>query len=174
MRSNPLSITILLLSVFALTGCGDSAPGPNTASNGARSNSNAEGGLGSVPAGGGESTLNRAETVSPVLKAFCDAMTRKDETALRSVYSSASLKDLDAKVRDSGTKTIVAYLEAEQISNKLCEVRNEKITGDTAIAELRTEGAPNGFKVKLVKEGGAWKLTNESPDLEAVSQSGAK
>ena len=170
MRFKPVLHSILLLSALALTGCGDSAPNTNTASGANKSNSSAEGGLGSVPASGTDSTVNNADTVSPVLKAFCDAMTKKDETALRALYSAASLKDLDAKIKSSGTKNIVGYLEAEQISNKLCEVRNEKITGDTAIAELKTEGAPNGFKVKLVKEGGAWKLTNESPELEAVTK----
>ena len=171
MRFKSVFSSILLLSVLVLTSCSDSAPATNANSN---ANKPAEGGLGSVPATAGESTVNQAETVGPVLKAYCDAMTKKDEAALRAVYSSASLKDLDAKVKASGTKTIVAYLEAEQISNKLCEIRNEKVTGDTAIAELRTEGAPNGFKVKLVKEGGAWKLTNESPELEAVTKGGTK
>lgn len=159
---------VLGASVSLLTSCGGTGTAP--------ANSNGRGGtptpeaLASTPASGKEATVNSAETVAPVIKAFCEAMTRKDEAALRSVYSAASLRDLDAKMKAAGAKSIAQYLEAEQISNRLCEVRNEKITGEVAIAELRTEGAPNGFKVKLVKEGGSWKLTNESPDLESVSQ----
>lgn len=171
MRLPSILVSILLLSVLWLTGCGGSEPA-NTSPEPAKAPSGDS--LGSAPAAEKEGTLNQAETVGPVLKAFCDAMTKKDDSALRALYSASSLKDLDSKARAAGVKTVVEYLGDEQISNKLCEVRNEKINGDSAIAELRTEGAPNGFKVKLVKEGGAWKLTNETPELEAVTKGGAK
>ncbi len=171
MALKPFVTIILLLSVLGLTSCA----GEKTETPVAPASEPVKGDpLASAPAGGKESTANQAETVGPVLRAFCDAMTKKDEAALRAVYSSSSLKDLDSKIRAAGVKTIVEYLEAEQISNKLCEVRNEVVTGSTATAEIRTEGAPNGFKVKLVKEGDAWKLTNESPELDAVSGGGSR
>lgn len=166
-----LSISILLLTVLALTNCGGAKPegtAPNTA-NTAPGAANEP--LGSVPAANKEATANKAETVAPVLKAYCDAMTKKDEAALRAVYSAASLASLEARMKKEKYRSLVEMFEMDQISNKLCEVRNESITGDVAIAELRTEGAPNGIKIKLVREGGAWKLTNESPELDAMKGS---
>lgn len=117
-----------------------------------------------------EPTVNDAPTVGPVFKAYCDAMTKKDEAALKKVYSQDTLKYFAERMKEEKVKTLVAYLENEQVSNKLCEVRNEKIEGNTATAEVRTEGAPNGFKVLFVKENNEWKLTNKVPDFERVKE----
>jgi hypothetical protein len=38
------------------------------------------------------------------------------------------------------------------------------------VAEVKTEGMPNGAKVVFVKEGTEWKITNKSPELDAVKQ----
>lgn len=168
MRMKTLFTGILLLSVLALTNCGGGKTDSNAVTTGNTASNDA---LSSVPASNKETTTNQAETVAPVLKAFCDAITKKDDAALRAVYSAASVKSLEARMKSEKYKTMVEMFEMDQISNKLCEVRNEKITGDVAIAELKTEGAPNGIKVKLVKEGGAWKLTNESPELDEVKGS---
>lgn len=163
-----LSVSILLLTVLALTNCGGSKPDAGTPENASTPANAAKDPLASVPAADKEPTKNSADTVAPVLKAYCDALTRKDEAALRAVYSSGSLASLDARMKKENYKSLVEMFEMDQISNKLCEIRNESINGDVAIAELRTQGAPNGIKVKLVKEGGTWKLTNESPELDAV------
>jgi hypothetical protein len=116
-----------------------------------------------------ESTTNDAPTVKPVVTAYCDAWTKKDEAALRKVYSQGTLKSFEADMKADNEKSLIKHLDADVVSNKLCEVRNEKIEGDVAIAELKTEGAPNGFKVKFVKENGEWKLTNEFPDFPKKS-----
>ena len=50
-------------------------------------------------------------------------------------------------------------------------MRNEQIEGNTGVAEVRTEGMPNGARIKFVKENGEWKVTNESPDIKAVQES---
>lgn len=171
MGMKSLFALILLLSVLALTNCGGTKTEPNAGNSGNTAQSTAVDPLGSVPAGGRDATVNQAETVAPVLKAFCDAMTKKDDAALRAVYSAASVQSLEARMRKEKYKSMVEMFEMDQISNKVCEIRNEKITGDSAIAELKTEGTPNGVKVKLVKEGGVWKLTNESPELDAVKGS---
>jgi len=163
---------IILLSSLLITGCGtsDNRSATEPATGGAQQDET----VASVPTGKSEETANQADTVAPTIKAYCDAMTRKSDAALRAVYSSASLKELDGKIRAGGYKGLADYFEAEQVSNRLCEVRNEVITGDIAIAELKTEGAPNGFKVKLVREAGAWKLTTESPELDTVTKSAEK
>lgn len=164
--------TILIFSVF-LTGCPNNPPNTNTNSNSNQTIVNSPDKTNSslttnkTPT---EATTNDAPTVAPVFKAYCDAMTKKDEAALRKIYAAATLKSLEADMKAENEKSLVKYLEADRVSNKLCEVRNEKIEGDVAIAEVKTEGAPNGFKVKFVKENGEWKLTTEFPDFNAVKK----
>ena len=118
-----------------------------------------------------EPTTNEAPTLTPVFKAYCNAKTKKDETALKKVYSAKTLKQFEEEMKAENEKSLVKYLEIDQVSNKLCEIRNERIEGDTAIAEVKTEGMPNGVKIKFVRENGEWKLTTEIPDFEAVKKS---
>ena len=115
-----------------------------------------------------EATTNEAPTVKPVFLAYCDAWTKKDEAALRKVYSQATLKFFEADMKAEKETSLFKHLDGDKVSNKLCEIRNEKVEGDVAVAEAKTEGAPNGYKVKFVKENGEWKLTNEFPDFKAV------
>ena len=175
MRFQILIFSTILIFTIILTGCPGSEPTTNTNLTNVPANiSNknaANSGLNTV-AKTPEATTNNAPTLTSVFKAYCDAMTKKDEAALRKLYSAATLKSLEADMKAENEKSLVKYLEADQVSNKLCEVRNEKIEGDTGIAEITTEGAPNGFKVKFVKENGDWKLTTESPEIPAKTNSG--
>jgi hypothetical protein len=101
-------------------------------------------------------------------------MTKKDEAAIRKVYSQATLKSLEADMKAEKKTSLIEFLsEIDKVSNALCEVRNEKVEGETAVAEVRTESYPNGIKIKFVREGGEWKMTNESPSFEDVKKSAA-
>lgn len=111
-----------------------------------------------------EQTTNNAPTLSPVYTAYCAAWVKKDEAALRKVYSSDTIKDFEKQMKEDGVKTLVEFLSDDQASNELCEARNEKISGDTATAEVRTKGYPSGITVVFVKENGEWKLTNRRPE----------
>jgi hypothetical protein len=164
--------TILIFSIF-LTGCPTNEPKTNSNTNTNQTivnNPNKTNSALNTSKTPTEATTNDAPTVAPVFKAYCDALTKKDEAALRKVYSQATLRSLEADMKAENEKSLVKYLEADRVSNKLCEVRNEKIEGDVGVAEVKTEGAPNGFKVKFVKENGEWKLTNESPEFDAVNK----
>lgn len=163
--------TILIFSIF-LTGCPSNQPTPNANQNtnqpaNKAGNENSALTTTKTPT---EATTNDAPTLKPVFTAYCDAMTKKDEAALRKVYSQGTLKSLEADAK-ADKKSLAEYLSADRVSNKLCEIRNEKIEGDVGIAEVKTEGAPNGFKIKFVKENGEWKLTNEFPDFKNVKDS---
>jgi hypothetical protein len=176
MRFQILIFCTILIFTIILTGCPGGEPTSNAnvtnvPANIANKNA-ANTGLNTV-AKTPEPTNNNAPTLTPIFKAYCDAMTKKDEAALRKLYSAATLKSLEADMKAENEKSLVKYLEADQVSNKLCEVRNEKIEGDVAIVEGKTEGAPNGFQYKFVKENGEWKLTNESPELKSVTDSAA-
>jgi hypothetical protein len=165
--------TILAFTCF-LTGCPGNEPTTNTNSNTNKTvtvNANASGSNLAANKTPTEATFNEAPTLKPVFTAYCDAMTKKDDAALRKVYSQATLKAHEATMKADNEKSLAKYLEADRVSNKLCEIRNEKIEGDVGIAEVKTEGAPNGFKIKFVKENGEWKMTNEFPDFDAVKKS---
>ncbi len=114
-----------------------------------------------------EQTTNNAPTLTPVYKAYCSAMEKNDESALRKLYSQDTIKHLEEQMKDEGVKTLTKFLEDEKVTSQLCEVRNEKINGDTAVAEIRAAPYPNGNKVLFVKENGEWKLTNRDPDFDA-------
>jgi hypothetical protein len=169
--------TLIFAAIFA--GCvGSDAPAVNSNINKtANANANAAGNANNPLAttkAPEEQTTNQGATLTPVVKAYCDAMTRKDEAAIRKVYSQATLKSLEADMKADKKASLIEFLsEIDKVSNALCEVRNEKIEGDTAVAEVRTESYPNGIKIKFVREGGDWKMTNESPNFEEVKKSAA-
>ncbi|NNE97589.1 MAG: hypothetical protein HKN25_01075 [Pyrinomonadaceae bacterium] len=130
-----------------------------------------------VPAGTSRTptpeTVNQAETVKPVVEAYCIAMQKRDESSLRKIYSSASLRQLDADMRADGVRSLTEYLSNEPVGNK-CSVRNEKIAGNAAIALVTTQTYPNGIQWKFIKEKGEWKMTNQSSDFDAVRKATKK
>ena len=113
-----------------------------------------------------EATTNNAPTLSPVYKAYCAAYAKGDEAAIRKIYSADTVKAFDEDIKESAgeVKNLIDLLKDDGISTELCEARNEKISGDTATAEIRTKGYPNGLVAVFVKEGGEWKLTNRRPE----------
>ena len=163
-----------LVLFFAFTlfiaACGGGTTPPNA--NGG--NSNAAGGNSNNPLAvttpTPETTTNNAPTFTPVFKAYCDAMVKKDEAALRKIYSSDTIKDFEEQMKADKIKSLMKFLEDDAVSGKLCEVRNEQIKGDEAVAEIRADSYPNGIKVVFVKEVGEWKLTNRSPAIDSVKQ----
>ncbi len=166
--------SFILFSLLTLSGC-SSADAPTNTANAASANANIAKNSQNNPLAttrnANEETINKAETIAPVVAAYCDAMRKKDDAALRKIYSRASLQKLEADMKAENEKSLAAYLSSEPVGDKPCEVRNERINGDKAIAEIRTETYPNGIKVYFVKEDGAWKRTDESPEFEAVKQS---
>lgn len=169
MRFQFFIIGILLTLSIALAGCSGNQPAANA--NSPAANAPQANGSTNSPANSGletikktpEPTSNEAPTLGPVFKAYCDAIAKKDEAAVRKAYSQATLKTLEADMKEEGQKSLIKYLETDQTSE--CSVRNEKIEGDRGIAEVKTKGAPNGFKIVFIKENGEWKLTNEIPEI---------
>ncbi len=118
-----------------------------------------------------EATTNEAPTLTPVFKAYCDAWVKNDEAALKKVYSADTLKSFETQMKAEKAKSLMKFLEDDRVSGTPCEVRNEKITGDTAVAEIRANKFPNGIKVTFVKEKDGWKLTNKYPALDTGAKS---
>jgi hypothetical protein len=113
--------TILTFSIL-LTGCpADEQPKANTnapANQTTGGNSNAANSTLSTSKTPTEATTNDAPTVAPVFKAYCDAMTKKDEAALRKIYSQGTLRAHEADMKAENEKSLVKYLEADRVSNK--------------------------------------------------------
>ena len=160
-----------VMSIAALAaGCGGTETPANTAANNANTTAantagpaaNTNNPLAVVTPTPAE-TINNAPTLTPVYKAYCDAYVKKDEAALRRVFSSDTIKFFEAEMKADGVSSLVEFLADDQVSPDLCEVRNERITGDKAIGEIRSKGYPNGIDVIFVKENGEWKLTNSQP-----------
>jgi hypothetical protein len=117
-------------------------------------------------------TTNNAPTIAPVIAAYYEALKKKDDAALRKVVSQATLKQWEADMKEDKKTSLVAFLlEIEPIPDKPVEVRNEKIEGDSAVAEIRGGSYAVWTPFKFVRENGEWKRTNESPDFESVKKS---
>ena len=117
-------------------------------------------------------TANDAPTLAPVVQNYYAALQKKDDAALRKIYSRETLKSLEADMREENKKSLAEFItELEAVPDTPFTVRNEQIQGDTAIAEMRGGSYPNGIKIKFVRENGEWKLTNESPEIQSVKQS---
>jgi hypothetical protein len=166
-------ITTIAFIILTFTGCGEQPTANLSNVNSANANSNAAKNTNNPLATtkkADEETVNKAETIAPIVAAYCDAMRKKDDAALRKIYSRASLSKLEADMKAENERSLAEYLSTEPVGS-ICEVRNEQIQGDKAIAEIRTETYPNGIKYNFVREDGAWKITNESPDFQSVKQS---
>ncbi len=115
----------------------------------------------------------KAETLEPVVKAYCTAINDGDDVALQKVYSRASWKALSTAASKEGVKSVAKYMGSTEPVGKACRVVNERIQGKLAEALVITDTYPNGVPLKFVKEGGSWKMTNQSSDFDAVRK-GAK
>lgn len=114
-------------------------------------------------------TTNNAPTITPVVLAYCEAFVKKDEAAFRKVFSQETLKQYEGEMKSDKKNSLIEFFaDTESPNNKVCEARNEKIEGNTAVAEIRTDNAPNGVKYKFVKENGEWKWTNEIPEIQSM------
>lgn len=159
MRMRNFLFVLISVTLFVAAGCGGAA-NTNTAAN-APTNTNAN-------VAKKDEVTNAAPTLAPVFKAYCEAWAKKDEAALRKVYSADTIKMFEEDMKAQKIKSLLKYLEDDQVSGNVCEVRNESVQGDKAIAEIRTDTMPNGIKIEFVKENGEWKLTNKSPSVEGV------
>jgi hypothetical protein len=102
----------------------------------------------------------KTSTPSEANESLFNAIKNKDKASVKQLLSKDSLEIMDAAAKEK-KMTVDELLDKEFFVNvtlpaKL-EQRNEKITGDKATVEMRTdknEWTPSNF----VKEGGAWKV----------------
>lgn len=117
-------------------------------------------------------TTNNAPTLAPVVAAYYEALKKKDDAGIRKVLSAEFIKMLEADMKDEGKTSLAAYItEIDKVPEKPVEVRNEKIEGDKATAELKGGMNINWTAYTFRKESGAWKMTNDFTDVQSVNQS---
>ena len=115
-------------------------------------------------------TSNNAPTVAPVIQAYYEALRKKDDSALQNVLSGAYFAKIAADMKRKKATGMAAYLaEYDPPPAKPVDVRNEKITGDKAVAEVKGGAYLDWAGVGFINEGGKWKLSGDSPDIQNVT-----
>jgi hypothetical protein len=175
MQFKLIIFTTLLASAALLAGCGGSTDTTNSSNSSKASNANvlpinSNGGLETTKKPEA-ATTNYAPTLKPVVVAYYDALKKKDDAALKKVLSNEFVKSLEADMKAEKKTSLAAYVaETDRVPEGGIEVRNEKIDGDTGVAEVKGGSYINWTPLGFVREGGVWKLTNESPDINAVTK----
>lgn len=170
-----LSLIFCTAALFAACGGGTSnnAPTPNK-TNPASSTSPTSTGPLAVTTPTPSQVQNAAPTVTAVYLAFCAAVQKKDEAAVRKIFSTDTIRELEKQMKDKGEKSLLKFIE-DDVPSGQCSVKNEVIKGDTAEAYIVSDLYPNGINMIFVKENGEWKLTTRSPTVEALkSTAGGK
>jgi len=162
-------LTITVLAIISMSGCGGEAPvnnaaAPSNNANAANVQKPAANDPTAVTTPTPDQVTNSAPTLTPVYKAFCSAVVKKDDAAIRKFYTADTLKAFEEDMRSEGIKTMTEFLKDEKISNATCEISNERMKGDKAVARIKTPAYPNGYEVLFVKEGGEWKMSSISPE----------
>ena len=96
-----------------------------------------------------------------VFKAQSEAQKKKDGATMKSNLSKVSL-EMIGKAAKAQNKSVEEVLVMELPGVKVpqtFEYRNEKIEGDSATVEVKTELSDEWAKVPFVKEDGRWKLS---------------
>jgi hypothetical protein len=169
-----IKLTLFLLAAIAIAGC--QKAGNNNTANASQnkanvSNSNAV--KTEEPAKTDTATTGSLATPTDAYKTAYAAREKKDYEGLKRTLS----KDVIGFLTDIGEsehKTLEEEIKQmfDRPQAKTADVRNEKITGNTAVLEYLDENG--GWKwMDFVKEGDDWKLTlpnEKTPDSEEPSK----
>lgn len=162
--------TLLLLTVaIAAIGCGGNDTTTNTNSNvnaNSTSNSTATGNTNALDTvkAPEAATANDAPTLGPVINAYYDALRKKDAPGVRKVMERKFLSTIEEDMKAEGKTDIVAFLtETDKLPSGKMEARNEKITGNKGVAEVKGGSYVTWTPTTFVKEDGIWKVSNEVP-----------
>ena len=168
-----IAIVFSLLVSLLLAGCGGGSTTPTGGSNTNLGNANVNG---VPPANSGAldpvrkpetETTNNAPTLAPVVQTYYDALKKKDDALLKSVMSEAFIQSVEADMKLEKKTKIATYMaEFDTIPEKPVEVRNEKIEGKDAVAEIKGGAYINWTPFAFINEGGKWKFTGGSPVLK--------
>lgn len=147
-----------LISAFILTSC--SSPQPANTVNTANS-VNAANSANTQSAEAIE-IEKKLQTLPPteILREFFAAMSRKDVLTAKKSLSKGSfvLLEQNAKVAEVTPDEYLEELSAFEVENGV-EIRNEKISGETATVDYKDSLMPEFRSLPFVREEGIWKLS---------------
>lgn len=174
MQYRPILLTLLITLAGLFAACG----GPTDTNSAANASKTSNGNVPATSNNGVETTkkpdaptTNDAPTFKPVVVAYYDALKKKDDAGLRKVLSDELIKSLEADMKSEKKTNLAAYVaETDKVPENGIEVRNEKINGDKGVAEVKGGSYINWAPLAFVREGGVWKLSNENPDIDAVTK----
>lgn len=158
----------LFLTIF-LIGCGSSETSNNTANttnkpiNAAASNANNSLATTRTPEA---STTNNAPTLAPVVQNYYAALQKKDEAGAKKYLSQSAIAYWQTEMKSEKISSLLAILEDNEAPvEEKREIRNEKIEGETAVAELKGGSLGVWTAIKFVKENGEWKFASPKESL---------
>lgn len=168
MQSKFIIFAATLLFSIIMIGCGGTTTNSTNTNTSNANAANSSGPLDTTKKPVGETT-NNAPTLAPVVQAYYDGLKKKDDAVVRSVMSAEFLKTIEADMKDEKRTDLAAYMaEYDTIPEKPVEVRNERIDGDKAVAEIKGGAYVNWTPFEFVKENGVWKFTGGSADIQTV------
>ncbi len=154
---------MFILSSF-LTACG---PGVEPTKNNANNNSNAVKNTNTTPPLNTNkqtetAKVDDAPSIKPTIEGFYEALKKKDEAGAKKYLSAAALKYYETEAKTEKKTWFVFLLESEDPIGEKREVRNEKISGEKAVAEIKGGSLGVFTPIAFVKENGEWKF--DSPE----------
>ena len=165
MRVQFLFFTAILIFLFIFTGC-EKQPATNTVENKTISSIAANSdGLTTIKAPE-TATTNAAPTLAPVVRNYYDALRKKDEPGAKKFLSQSALKYWQDEMKSEKANSLLPILEDDASPVEAPrEVRNEKIEGDSAVAEIKGGSSAVWTPIKFVNENGEWKFASPKDSL---------
>lgn len=100
-----------------------------------------------------------ADSPKVAVENFVAAVKAKDEAGIRAALSADTIKGFDMMAKETKKSFFEALTDGrEDEMNKMPEMKDVKIDGDKASAELKAKEEKNWTKINFVKEGGSWKM----------------
>jgi hypothetical protein len=168
---NYFYLSILFITLILFTGSCGGGPSANSNANVSVNavNGNAAQPSNSKPA---EPTVNNAPTLTPVVEQFYDALKNKDDAKLKETLTADFEKQIEGDMQETKEKSIAVYVaKTDYRPGEAIEVRNEKINGNRATAEIRGGAYKNWTAFDFALENGKWRFTGGSPDIENMPKS---
>jgi PBP1b-binding outer membrane lipoprotein LpoB len=120
---------------------------------------------------GCDSTIEQTKSPTETLKALSEASKKKDTEAIKSYLSKGTL-DLFQQSATRREKTVEELLKEENGApfQNLNEIKNEQITGETAVVEVKNNVSGEFDKIPFVKENGVWKVALDVYMKDAIKR----
>lgn len=111
-------------------------------------------------------TSNNAPTLAPIVQNYYAALQKKDEVGVKKYLSQTAISYWQAEMKSEKSASLLAILEDNEspVEDKR-EIRNEKIEGETAVAQMKGGSLGVWTAIKFVRENGEWKFASPKDSL---------